>query len=472
MNKFNSWKDAERRLKTLYFYDSLKNNLLFEKHAKQCEKYFEVLKLYKKDMDTSTIKSLSNISSESIRFWTKKGRKPYLLHYAESIPDEDLPRNYKLLPLKNNCWRKSDFIKVPIFITSYSDILHVLKQLNRRVKVNLSKKVDAFFYLLGMTISDGCKRSLTNGSTNFSLVLSKKYKWSKLLGSAVCRYLNILGIKVYTGKDIPIKDRNPNGSFLWYAENSPLFTWITRSCLGLEYNQTTKNTPIQLKWILRCPRKYKLALIQGIADGDGSSSLSDWRIQIRTKFNTEIIKKILLSLDITSRITKGKVVISRYDDVIKGTELPCFRFAKSRIENAQKIKSMIVKRNKDRMIPDYNLIKFIFDLRKREYKFSQINSRIYDKFGIAFNPIHLRDILSKDVKSYDINDEIVMRYLQVLNNSIKNENVPNHTSYNTAYDWIHRKRIPIDVKRKLSLGYKPDKTVSDKFSHLKKFIAH
>jgi hypothetical protein len=232
----------------------------------------------------------------------------------------------------------------------------------------------------------------------------------------------------------------------------------------------TKNSKINCNWILKAPYKIKLAFLQGISDGDGSASLSDWRVQIRTKFNASFLKELLFSLGIESRVTEGKAVISKFDEVIKCSKLPFFRHAESRSLNLKIIRRLLGFRNKESDLNDMKLLNYIFSLYAKGCGKVKINLMIANKFGVSFEPSHLRNILARGIDFYKIDNLKVLQYFDVLNNSVKSKKLSDSLSYNTCYEWVHRGVIPIDVKRKLSLGFKPSKEISSKFPHLNKFM--
>ncbi len=459
------------RLKKLYFYNALLKRKTLQRDIKYLRLFFRLKKIYSNSDNFSYIDASRRlrICPGTVSGWIQGGKKPYLLHLVQSIPQKALKSNCKLLPLQNGKWKKMNYITVPSAIRSFIDIKNVLKQLP---SFNLKKKkiVDSFFYILGVMVSDGCKgRNKTTDSLSFHLILSKKYKWSIAFGNGVCKNLRNLGIKAKRTKDIDTNDRNPNGSYAWHAESSTLIAWMNRSCLGLRDHENTKNYPIQASWLLHIPVSYKKSFLQGVADGDGSASVTDWRIQIRTKNNSSFFRRLFKGMNISSRCTDGKTVVSKYADVIRAIDLPIFRFAKGRAYCGNKIKSMILARSR-RNAMGMEQINFVFRMFDSGHSIGTISSRFYDRFKIGLQPSHLRFMIKRGIENYLINEHKSYLYFEALRNYLQKKTPLSSVSYNTRYDWLYRQVVPIDVKRKLLTGYIPEKEILNRFGHLRKFM--
>lgn len=105
----------------------------------------------------------------------------------QSIPQKK-PKYGKWLPLRISIYAKPiDFLLVPEKIIDYSDILFVIKQLNKKTTLILKEK--ALGYILGMMISDLSKPKGYAISNQALLALTRKYEWNLDIGNSLCLYL-------------------------------------------------------------------------------------------------------------------------------------------------------------------------------------------------------------------------------------------------------------------------------------------
>lgn len=106
-------------------------------------------------------------------------------------------------------------------------------------------------------------------STSVKLTLSCDYDWSESVGQAFVIFLHMFGIRVSQRSG----SHTDSNMIEWRSSATPFFVWIKEILLGLSQNESKKDSPINVEWLLRLPPSSRIAFIQGIADGDGYASL-------------------------------------------------------------------------------------------------------------------------------------------------------------------------------------------------------
>ena len=287
------------------------------------EEFVKAIKLKIKGSSVSKISKLLNLPKSRIGNWVYKGSLPKLAELLRHFIELGDPgNNLQWLSINRSAWRlKGPWIKVPKKIKEYSDVLNVIQQLrplpkayDEFKKFNISfegkEKEKLFGYLLGILVGDCCK-DRSHKSKEFSkrivLELAKTHKSNLRLGDFVTLCANSLGLRMKREKDRSrlLKGRKRKYHFfLWKSQLSPLIDWMMKVCLGLEEGQTTTYTPINAKWILKTPKYFRISFIQGIFDSDGWIDLNYHQVGVTSGPNTELIKKLLKTLNINSKESK------------------------------------------------------------------------------------------------------------------------------------------------------------------------
>ena len=140
-------------------------------------------------------------------------------------------------------------------------------------------------------IGDAHKPKQGRGHRNIQLVLSKRYETNIKIGDFTTFCANQLGLRMKRYKDSPKALDKPFGFYVWVSQSSPLIDWIFNVVLGLKDGQHTTYDMISMDWALDSPFEFRLGLLHGIAESDGTVSVAsqtvefwvipDWDFMIR-----------------------------------------------------------------------------------------------------------------------------------------------------------------------------------------------
>lgn len=387
--------EVQDQISNYYFAKEIFNLSHYKFQITQCDKYFQALELLEAGGFISDIAKKVSIHHERARQWLANRERPRLLKLASHIPSVKPEIGNKWLPLKINPgqgFQPSNFIQVPIRLKSWEQIELVLRQLKSMESKDICQKVQylsdfskeqAFAYLLGICVSDAQKPRKSLISTGLNLRLSKRYKWSRHVGEAVCLFLTKLGIWARLSDEN--QDHLEYRSFYWYSQRNPLITWTLRSCLGLGIQEQTSSNLIDANWLLTAPYKIRLKFLQGITDGDGCATIKGQRIDISSYCNSQFFKELLKTFEIEASSTDKKTIIRRQESIIRAAELPFFLFAEIRQKNANKLALMIKARRKQkrRSVP-YKVANQMKILRDQGESFGKIAEIIFDRHGHSY----------------------------------------------------------------------------------------
>jgi hypothetical protein len=382
------------RLQTYYFTPLHEQSKQHTKRLHQCTLYLQALELLKDGgayLDTA--RGLG-IHHSQIMHWLN-GSRPDYIELTRHIPQTRLESNLKWLPLNlERAFVPTNLIAAPDQITHHSQVNKVLDQLhplNNKAMQHWEQRFgpqnpeDAFYYLLGLIVSDFDKQSSRISSTELVLTLSKNYDWSEQLGDAACYYLGQIGIHAKKVKDRD-SSAGPKMCHSWRSQKSPFITWILLSCLGLERGQRTTYHAIQMEWILQAPDHFRRAFLQGLSDGDGWASVRDQCIGIYSGPNVNLVKNLLRLHDIEASDDGQRVKIRTQKGVIRAAKFPLFRYATSRQITATKVAEMMQTRQKqDIAIIDPEIVKEMKQLRAKGYSYGKIAEHIFDNYGISYD---------------------------------------------------------------------------------------
>jgi hypothetical protein len=134
-------------------------------------------------------------------------------------------------------------------------------------------KAYLFGFLVGIVIGDAHKPKQGHGHRHLNLVLSKKYETNLKIGEFTCFCANQFGLRMTRFEDMPKPPHKPHGFFVWSSQSSPLMDWTFHVGIGLADGQHTTYDVIDADWAL-APHDFRLGLIQGIAESDGSVSIA------------------------------------------------------------------------------------------------------------------------------------------------------------------------------------------------------
>lgn len=404
MREIKTERELLARLESYYLFDEIKKSNAFEKKFRLAKKYVKYCLLKQKKLTNAQIARKLSLNYGTVRGWSKQ--IPHLIRIASQIPAQNLPENFKWLNFSMvGQWQYKDFIKVPIKIRSYNDIIFVLRQLNSlsnnrtlQWKNNFGyiSREQAFGYVLGLMISDADKDKNSLTSLRIRMGLSRVYEWNKNIGEALCYCLSIIGIDAKRVKDGKPYNRNLNGKYIWRSQLTSFLAWMKKSCLGLDFNETTTYTEVKMDWVFRSSNDIKLWMLNGIYDGDGCAYIRGWQITNAARPNQEFFNRLLRTFNIKS-VTRGpKSIIETKESLRLASFLPIFRFATGKVEKT----NLMVKMMKNsggilRRDDYYKIMNRIVTLNREGLQPRDIPFSIYNEFGVGIHPRRIYTVLSR-----------------------------------------------------------------------------
>ena len=184
------------------------------------------------------------------------------------------------------------YLQVPKKISGWHEVEKVLAQVHALGEPTTQFSRNYMFgFLVGIIIGDGHKPKQGRGHRHLNLTLSKRYETNVKIGEFTTLCMNQLGLRMERKADLPKPEDKPFGFYVWTSQSSPLIDWIFNIVLGLEDGQHTTYDPIRMDWAHDAPLDFRLGLLHGIAESDGSVSVAsqtvefwvipDWDFMIR-----------------------------------------------------------------------------------------------------------------------------------------------------------------------------------------------
>ena len=392
LNGVTTEEEYDRRYSTLYFSDEMSITANHRAYDESARKLLRFIKEYTKSGLLVDLARRLKIGKSTIQAWLDGTQLPTRIAYAALIPQKEPKKGFKWLPRKLNHITNlpEDFIQVPIEIRSPQDIIDVFDQI---IPQNIKRMKDSgelpqeveFMYLLGIMVSDGGFKSDVNYSAKAELFVSKKYSWSSTLGNGFCYALGKMGLSAKRDSDQEkVREDGKRIIFKKYSsEASPFLMWMKKALLGLGVSENKKEIAIKAEWILDLPHEWRIAFIQGLADGDGYASIPRFDTAITTTTNEAFFAKLLTSVGIESTTGDNRARMKKYKDIVKAKELPLFRYASGRQEILDTMSKIIKQRPKGRLqVPDKER-KMIMDLHRTGLKPGEIVEKLWNEHGLA-----------------------------------------------------------------------------------------
>ncbi len=411
LNGVTTEKEYDKRFSTLYFSDKMSTTADHQQKDEFAQKFFTFLSEYMKSGLLVDLAKRLKIGKSTINAWFDGTQLPTRIAYTALIPQQEPRHGSKWLPKKLNTKTNlpEDFIQVPLEIQSPQDLLDVLNQilpLNSKAMKAYEKELGemsqeiAFMYLLGLMVSDGSFRSDVDYSASANLFVSKKYSWGTTLGKGFCYTMGRIGLSAK--RDTDQEKVRGNGKVdvfqVYNSEASPVLMWMKKALLGLEASETKKDVAIKADWILNMPHEWRVAFIQGLADGDGYASIPKFAAGIATTTNEEFFAKLLSSVGIESTAGYDRVLIRKYDEILKARELPLFRFASGRQQILNNICKIIKQKPKSRHRIPEDEKRLVMELYRDGFTPGEIAEKLWYEHGLARTTAMIYTLIRRENK--------------------------------------------------------------------------
>lgn len=408
LNGITTHEEYDRRFKTLYFYDEMTTTPDHKQKDEFARKFLTFIDEYRDSGMLVDICKKLEIGKSTANAWFDGTQLPTRIAYASLIPEEEPREGCKWLPMKLNHITNlpENFIQVPVEIRSPRDIMDVLEAITPLEMKDYEEELgemsqeNAFMYLIGLMVSDGSFRSDVSYSASANLFVSKKYSWGSTLGKGFCYTMGKIGLSAKRDTDQErVRENGKVDKFKVYnSEASPVLMWMKKALLGLDASETKKEVAIKADWILEMPHDWKVAFIQGLADGDGHASIPRFDTAIATNTNKKFFKKLLSSVGIASRFTDHHVKIGRYNDILKAKELPFFRFASGRQQILNDISEIIKLRPKGRLPIPEDERRLIMELYRTGLSKGDIVEKLWYEHGLARTTAMIDTLIRRENK--------------------------------------------------------------------------
>ncbi|MFW9848836.1 MAG: hypothetical protein ACFFF4_06830 [Candidatus Thorarchaeota archaeon] len=405
MNGVISLEEMDRRLGMLYYYDEILKSSSHQQFYRYSERYFEFWKEFAKGDTMQSISEKLGINRHMLTQWIQFNQIPSYTRLAAQIPPEEPEEGWKWIPLKLNILTNlpESFIQVPEVMASKDDLLRVLGQvtpLDIPEMKELAKSFAGspleieFMYLLGLITSDGGFSHNIEQSANVQFTVGRKYPWGLGLGQAFCYAMGLLGFSTGRWKDdVRTRRGKKQTCMVWGSETSPFFAWMEKALLGLDTSMAKSRDPINADWILRMPHEWRVAFIQGLADGDGWASIKGFTTGIATEPNQEFVRDLFKTFGINSIFSDRSVSVGKHSEIQKAQQIPLFRNASGRQKRLNTL-SEIIAMLKSRKTEGKEL-EIILDLAKKGKTPGETTEILWYRYKIARTPSSIYYILEK-----------------------------------------------------------------------------
>lgn len=250
----------------------------------QYQKFATAHQLLARGLKQTEVSSRIGVSAPCVHSWKHLHSYPKLVHFLSAyLKLGEPPAGLVWLSLEQSHGHAvplGQFIQVPNSITSWRDVDLVIQQIHHIGELSTQfSKVYLFGFLLGVITGDAHKPKQGRGHRHIELVLSKKYETNVKIGDFTSYCANQFGLRMERYDDLPKPADKPHGFFHWSSQSSPLIDWIFNTCMGLHDDQHTTYDQIHLDWAYESPAEFRVGLIQGIAESDGSVSIASQTVE-------------------------------------------------------------------------------------------------------------------------------------------------------------------------------------------------
>jgi hypothetical protein len=216
--------------------------------------------------------------------WATQDAMPKLGHYLRALIELGAPSEGRVW-LTLECTHGyanpiGQFVEVPENIESWSDVEQVILRLAPIGEGSRQfSKEYLFGFLVGMIIGDAHKPKQGRGHRHINVTLSKRYDTNLAIGDFSTYCASQLGLRMERRPDLPKPEDKPHGFYVWTSQSSPFIDWIFNVVLGLNDGQHTTYDAVRMDWALEAPTDFRLGLLQGIAESDGSVSVASQTVE-------------------------------------------------------------------------------------------------------------------------------------------------------------------------------------------------
>jgi hypothetical protein len=395
IGNIRSWADVERKLKQLFIFHLIRNRGSYENDVRTTKQFFKFIQRLDKGVSLTEAAKRAGLIRSQTNPWLYKNNLPRLIRIAVTMPQDSPRKGQRWLPTKiSSARRMSNFIEVPLRLKSVFNLdtllSHILSEEND--SCDSEYRLTAFLYVLGLIVSDSTFDTEGDLSTSVKLTLSCDYDWSESVGRAFVIFLRMFGIRVSQRRG-----SHTNSNMIeWRSNATPFFVWLKEILLGLSQNESKKDNPIDVEWLLHLPPSSRIAFIQGIADGDGYASLKKQWTGISSEHNQKIIQTILSSLGIESRVYDIEIRITKKKSLETAANLPLFKYSTGRQLQLEEIVKMLAQQQGRRKPIADSERDLIFSLHEKKFSAGEIAKILWIDHGISRRTNTIQNLLRRE----------------------------------------------------------------------------
>ncbi len=295
------------------------------------------------------------VSGPTVSNWSRLAAMPKLCHYLKAFMNLGAPS-------KGNVWLTLEqthghgvpigrFIQVPSSINSSNDVEAVFRQFGPTEGTSLTREY-LFGFLVGIIIGDAHKPKQGSAHRHIDLTLSKKYDTNVKIGDFTAFCVKQFGLRMERFEDLPKPEDKPYGFFHWASQSSPFIDWIFNVVIGLKDGEHTTYNPVHMDWAFDAPKDFRVGLIQGIAESDGSVNIASQAVEFWVIPDWDFMMKLLSSFGLQGFRSREAVSIVK-SQAINSFQVPVFS-EKLKTMRYQRLQLMATtpKLGKDERVPD------------------------------------------------------------------------------------------------------------------------
>lgn len=115
----------------------------------------------------------------------------------------------------------------------------------------------------------------------------------------------------------------PNGFFQWVSQASAVIDWLYNVALGLRDEELTTYDSVRAEWMLSAPREFRVGLINGIAESDGSVAIASQEIEFWVDPHRDLLRRLLEMEGLRAFNNRQALSISK-THAIRSFQVPIF----------------------------------------------------------------------------------------------------------------------------------------------------
>jgi hypothetical protein len=293
-------------------------------------KFSSAMRLVDQGYNNKEIAVLAKASASTIYTWRNLCQLPKIAHYLRVYLKLGAPRE-GFRWLTTECSHGygipvGRFLTVPLEIRRWQEVADVLSQLQDLNDQPTEHPRDYLLgFLVGIMMGDAAKSRSASGSSHrhIGFVLSKKYETNLMIGDFTALCARSVGLRMHRTEDLAKPAIKPNGFYEWVSQASPFVDWMYNVLLGLRDDELTTYDSVRADWMLLAPRDFRIGLIQGIAESDGSVSVASQIVEFWVDPHRDLLKKLLAMEGLHAFNNRQALSLSKIQ-AIKSFAVPIF----------------------------------------------------------------------------------------------------------------------------------------------------